>query len=241
MPNTALPMFYRQPRPLNAEQHANLSLVVAKDYRFAAITNSVPVVAAEFAVACKFFPIVFADGPMPQPVALLGLRDGENLSVDAEGNWADGVYLPAYVRRYPFIFFENEDKSKYTLCIDEAAPSLASNDENPLFDKDGPTETTNKALEFCRDFQGHLAYTAEFMEALAASDLLVDNRADITLKNGSKFALGGFKIIDEARFGKLPDSEFLRWRERGWLALVYCHLVSISNMAALVERVAARA
>jgi hypothetical protein len=240
MANSALPMFYRQPRPLNPEQHANLSLVVAKDYRFAAITNSVPVVAAEFPVACRFFPIVFADGPAPQPVVLLGLRDGENLSVDADGKWTEGVYIPAYVRRYPFIFFENEDKSQYTLCIDEAAPSLASNDENPLFGKDGPTETTKKALEFCREYQGHLASTAEFVAELVAADLLIDNRADISLKNGAKFALGGFKIIDEARFAKLSDAEFLHWRERGWLALIYCHLISISNMATLVERVAAR-
>ena len=37
--------------------------------------------------------------------------------------------------------------------------------------------------------------------------------------------MSGFKVIDEAKFNKLPDEEFLRWRANGWLPLVYCHAV----------------
>ena len=60
----------------------------------------------------------------------------------------------------------------------------------------------------------------EFARALAEADLLVENRADITLPDGQRLAMSGFKVIDEAKFNKLPDEEFLRWRANGWLPLV---------------------
>ena len=67
--------------------------------------------------------------------------------------------------------------------------------------------------------------------------MLVENRADITLVNGQRLAMSGFKVIDEARFNKLPDDEFLRWRANGWLALVYCHLLSINTWPSLINQV----
>ena len=42
-----------------------------------------------------------------------------------------------------------------------------------------------RALEFCRDYQNQHAYTMEFARALAEADLLVENRADITLPTAS--------------------------------------------------------
>ncbi|WP_312905596.1 MULTISPECIES: SapC family protein [Pseudomonadales] len=234
MTEKTLPAFYQKPRPIHAEQDANLALAETANYLFAASSNSVPLVAAEFTLACKHFPILFADGDKPLPVALLGLRSEENLFVDAEGKWQAG-YVPAYVRRYPFIFMENADKSEYTLCIDEAAPGLVDDGERRLFNDGKPTELLDNALAFCRDYQGHHAFTSEFVEALAKAELLVDNRADVSLATGQKLSLAGFKVIDEAKFNQLPSEEFLRWRERGWLHLVYCHFISMSNWASLID------
>jgi len=73
-----------------------------------------------------------------------------------------------------------------------------------------------------------------------AADLLVDNRADVTLNDGGKLSLAGCKVIDEIRFNRLGDTEFLQWRERGWLALAYSHFISTGNWGALVDRVAQR-
>jgi hypothetical protein len=233
---TALPLFYKQPRPLNTELHANHSLARYPDFSFANQTNSVPLLASEFTAACKHYPIVFAIADGAQPVALLGLRNGENLFVDVEGQWASGHHIPAYVRRYPFIFLESEDKLQFTLCIDEAASVVHSGTDNPFFKDDRPTDLTNKALEFCRAFQGEYAYTQEFAKALAEADLLIENRADITLSSGEKLSMSGFRVIDEKRFNTLPDATFLNWRDRGWLHLVYCHLMSTGNWGGLIDR-----
>ncbi len=238
MTTTSLPLFYVQPRPLNPGVHGNLSLANDQGYAYAAKTNSVPLVASELPTACRHFPIVFNDGPQPMPLAVLGLRDGENLFVDAAGKWRDGTYIPAYIRRYPFIFMENADRSQFTLCVDEAAGSVVTGRDSPFFDEAGaPTALTNNALDFCRDYQNQHVYTLEFAKALAEAGLLVDNRADVTLADGQRLALSGFKVVDEARFNQLPDETFLRWRAKGWLALVYCHLVSINTWPTLVNQV----
>ena len=63
--------------------------------------------------------------------------------------------------------------------------------------------------------------------------------AEVTLKSGEKLALGGFRIIDEGKFNALSSEVFLEWRQRGWLHLVYSHLMSLSNWAGLVDRTAA--
>ena len=239
MTTTALPVFYKQPRPLRAEQDASLGLAEASDYRFATTSNSVPLVAAEFTQVCKHYPIVFAEGEKPQPVALLGLRSGENLFVSEQGQW-QANYVPAYVRRYPFIFMENSDKSEYTLCIDEAAAGVSNEGGRPLFEDGKPTALVENALAFCRDYQGHHVFTNGFVEALVEAGLLNDNRADVTLATGEKLSMGGFKVIDETRFNQLPAETLVLWRERGWLHLVYCHFISMSNWAELIDLTTAR-
>jgi len=235
MTSTALPLFYVRPRPLQPKLHDKLSLAPQAGYGFAKRTNSVPLVAGEMANACRHFPIVFAGGAQPSTAAVLGLRDQENLFVAADGQWRAGAYIPAYIRRYPFIFVENEDQSQFTLCIDEEAASVVEGDGNPLFDPAGePTELTRHALEFCRDYQHQHAYTMEFCRAVSDAGLLIENRADITLPDGQHLSLTGFKVIDENKFNQLPDEVFLRWRAKGWVALVYCHLISINTWSTLI-------
>lgn len=236
MTDPTLPLFYKSPRPMQAVRHADLSLRAEPNYAFAAGTNSVPLMAAEFAAACKQFPILFADGPVVQPVALLGLRTGENLFVDANGNWEDAAYIPAYVRRYPFIFLENADQ--LTLCIDETADAVVPGRDNPFFVDGQPSALTNNALEFVKEVQAQNGYTTEFAAAVTGAGLLSEKRADITLNNGERLSLAGFKVIDELAFNQLPAETLAEWRDRGWLGLVYAHLISVSSWSGLVDRLA---
>jgi SapC. len=236
MTDPTLPLFYKSPRPLLADRDGDRSLRTEVSLAFAAGTNSVPLMAAEFTAACKHYPILFTDTAAAQPVALLGLRAAENLFVDADGRWEEGAYIPAYVRRYPFIFLESADKSEFTLCIDEAADAVIEGRDNPFFVDGQPTELTGNALTFVKEFQAQGVFTAEFAQAVVDAGLLVDKRADISLVNGERLSLAGFKVIDEVLFNQLPAEELLAWRERGWLGLVYAHLISISSWTGLVDR-----
>src|SRR5689334_16161317 len=68
-------------------------------------SHALPITFAEMPQVARDYPIVFikpADGAALRAIALLGLKPGENLFVDARGRWRDDVYRPAYLRRYPF-------------------------------------------------------------------------------------------------------------------------------------------
>lgn len=233
----SLPLFYRQPRVLHPAQHGGLSLAREAGYGHAAGAHAVPLLAAEIPSACRQLPVVFTTGAHPTPVAVLGLRAGHNALVDADGQWRAGSYIPAYVRRYPFIFVEDEARNELTLCIDEAAAAVVPGSDNPLFDADGqPSATTRSALAFCRDYQAHHLLTREFGDALADAGLLIEQQADITLLDGQRLTLDGFQVVDEAKFKGLSQKRFQQWRTKGWLPLVYAHLLSIGSWASLVDR-----
>lgn len=241
MTERLLPLFYQSPTVLRPAAHGGRSLAPQGNYRFAARSNAVPLVAEEIAVAGRHFPVVFSEGDTPHPVAVLGLRGQHNLFVDEAGRWREGVYVPAYVRRYPFIFHENTAGNELTLCIDEASELLIDGRDNPLFDAQGePTALTRNALAFCRDFQAQHQLAVAFTRALIEADLLVDHRADVTLTDGQRLSLSGFKVIDEKRLAKLPDATFLQWRRQGWLPLIYGHFFSVGAWSGLIDCTATR-
>lgn len=230
---SALPLFYRDPQPLSAVQHGDWRLKDG-DAAFAAGTPFVPVVVSEIAAAARCYPVVFSAGEGAQPVAVLGLEQ-RNLFV-ADGRWAEGAYVPAYVRRYPFGFIATVNPDGFALAIDAASERLAASGEEgaALFDGDQPTQLTQEAMAFCKVFQGEAAATQAFGEALRAQDLLIDRRADVTLPDGRKLGLDGFQIIDTERFAKLDEAVVLDWHRRGWLALVHFHLASLERFGALL-------
>lgn len=232
-------MFYRAPRPLDSRRHAGKRLRAVTDLGFARATNAMPLNGIEFLLAVKHYPIVFTASDPAAAVAVVGLRERENLYLRSDGSWEPGAYVPAYVRRYPFIFLEDRERGQFVLCIDEAAEALSEVEGELLFDGDQPGPAGTRARDFCTAFQGQNQATRAFADAVAATGLLVENRAQIVLKDGRAMGVAGFRVIDEAKFNALPDETILDWRRKGWLPLVYCHLISASNWANLVDRAAA--
>ncbi|MBF0126705.1 MAG: SapC family protein, partial [Magnetococcales bacterium] len=104
----ALPVLYKNPIPFNAEVVGLRQLKSRGDYFFARDAHQVPAYAHEFSIGCMHYPIVFVyDGDgVVMPLFLLGFREGENRFVDHAGQWLVD-YVPAYVRRYPFVLEEN--------------------------------------------------------------------------------------------------------------------------------------
>lgn len=236
----ALPLFFRQIEVLSPQRHADLAVKAQGTYAFAAKANSVPVNALEFGLVSHNYPIVFSNDERSLPVAVLGLQAGENLYVDEAGRWERGQYVPAYVRRYPFIALAPQNSTEYALCVDVASELLEPGGARRLFESGQPSELTKKALEFCQTYQTQQEATRQFVEAVAKHKLLVPRAAKVTLHSGTQRALSGFRIIDEHKFNALGDNIFLDWRRRGWIGLVYAHLASQACWPALVERASRR-
>ena len=236
----ALPLFYKDPRPLHTARHAGKGLRKPVDYRFAAAAHAVVLHAQEFRLAATHYPIVFADEASSMPLAVLGFRDGENLFVDASGAWAEGTYIPSYVRRYPFATGRGAKEGEQILYLDEGSELIVDLDSSPdaeaLFVDGAPGERTKQALESCVAFGQQTAVTTAFIEEVKARGLLGAKEVRLDLPAGGAQRLTGMRVIEEDKFNALSDEAVLEWRRKGWLPLVYWHWASMDNFFRLVRR-----
>lgn len=235
-PQNQMPLFYENPMPLDAKQHKDLGLKKDFGLSFTNKVNAVPVNMIEMPQICHFYPIAFSPDENATPVALLGLRDGENLFVNDKGEWAKDTYIPAYIRRYPFIFSEMAGGDQLTLCIDMNDNVIDEKSEQKFFgDDEKPSELAQNALEFCKSYHAAAQQTVQFSKALAESGLLVERAAEINLGDDKKINFSGFRIIDEQKLAELPDETFMEWRKKGWLPFLYAHLFSGAQWQRLIQ------
>jgi hypothetical protein len=232
-------MFYKKPVTIDRVTHRDLRFKpLAKGYSYAAKTNSIPVVAAEFVDVCREYPIVFVTDQHGGgvPLVLTGLRDSENLFVNAEGHW-DNTYVPAFVRRYPFVLQGDEDSERFGVMIDEEADGYAAEDGERLFAEDGTeSEMLNGILELLNNFRTHTAQTTNMVKHFVELDLLIPRMVSVNTQKGETFTLDGFSVINEERMNALTDIELLALARNGHLACIYAHLISLPN----IQKIAAR-
>lgn len=235
--------FYQKVVALNSGVHRNLRFAANEtDFSFARDTTAVLLAGVEFAEAGREYPIVFIRGQDKQmrPVALLGVRDGENLFIDGQGKW-DARYIPAFVRRYPFVMAEGGANGQLVVCIDESCPALNAGHGDLLINAEGKLEPRmNEIVQFLQNFQREFARTELITRQLDELGLFVQQGARFDTSAGETFQLNDFYLIDEARFGQLADDQLPRLFRSGALGLVYLHLASLGNMRKLLDRVAAR-
>jgi len=232
-------LFYENPVALNKVDHKDMKIKpMVNNYKFAAKTNSVILAGVEFTEAAKEYPIVFAQsGERIVPVALLGLRNEENLFVLEDGTW-DARYVPAFVRRYPFVLAETgEDGNQRVVCIDESFDGFSKEDGEPLFDGEEATPILQQALDFLEEYQKQYMRTEVFIKRLQDCDLLVSLNAKIDMADGAQFALTGLLAMDEKKLLALSDEKSLEFFRSGELAWVYCHLMSLGCMGGMVQRI----
>jgi len=230
-----LPLFYKNPVLLSRARHGKMSFKPLKDYSFARDVNSVPVHIGEFPLVVRHYPIVFTKTPPVAAVAILGIAKGQNLFVDEQGRWKEDAYIPAYVRRYPFILQDNPMEQKLALCIDEGADAFEMNGSQPFFENGDISDVTRRALSFCDEFRNLMEISSTFCEFLEKDGVLEEKSAEITLARGEKRRLQDFRIIDEAKFDKLPDKRILQYRKRKFLHPAYLQMVSINNWLVLSD------
>jgi hypothetical protein len=224
------PLFYQNIVPLDRARHRDLRLVRdKKPFAFAATSHIIPAVVDEFASAARFMPIVFIPAaPHPSPVFLVGARTGQNLYVDGDGKWID-PYVPAFVRRYPFMLGTSEAASS-VICIDDKYEGLRQKGAGDrLFAEDGAdTPLLQECARLTETYFAAAKRTETFLETLAALQLLRSVTIEIRTESGASTALHGFLTIDETRLNALPDANFLKLRADGFLSAIYAHLFSLT-------------
>jgi hypothetical protein len=233
----SFPLFFQKPVALDLAHHGKAGVVATQDYGFARDTNSIVLNGIEFVEAAKCYPIVFTQTELPLPCAVLGL-ERENYFVDAKGRWKEDAYIPAYVRKYPFVFMDASEQKQLILCIDEGAPQFKkSGGKNtlPLYNGDQPSTLIKNALEFCTSYHNHYVITRSFCKEIRDAGLLVPSQSNAKLANGRTIDLGNFQMIDEQKLNSLPDETILAFHKKGWLPLIYFSLMSGSHWKKLAD------
>ncbi len=240
--NTAplLPLFYKKVVPLNKDVHGELYIEAVEGYQHTNETNSIYIAAVEFLQVSKEYPIVFAKAGDDNvfPVALLGLQQNQNLFVDDKGKWT-ADYIPAYVRRYPFILATPDEKeATFTVCIDESFPGFNTAKEGkPLFDKKGEQlEILDQAVDFLKDYQNHVQLTTQFCENLSKLDILEPMQANIERADGDKTSLGGFMGVNREKLKALKPAQLAELVKSDQMELIFAHLASLLNIKGLMNR-----
>jgi SapC len=232
-------MFYEKPVLLNRESHRGKKIAPSTSFAFAKKANSLYMAGVEFTEACKEYPIVFTHVGTDKivPVAMLGLREGENLFVSADGQWR-ASYVPAFVRRYPFVLSELPGQ-QMGVCIDEGYAGLSEQHGELLFDgKGNNTPFLQGALDFLNRYQVEYLRTDRFCQRLKDMGLLMEMNAKADLFDGSSFMINGLMVVDERKLLQLPDALALEVFKSGELGWIYAHLVSLPNLNRLVDKLA---
>lgn len=234
------PLFYKKVVPLNKEIHGELYLEGVEGYAHTKETNSIYIAAIEFLQISKEYPIVFAQAGDNKvfPVALLGIQKNSNLFVDNKGNWTAN-YIPAYVRRYPFILATPDDsEATFTVCIDESFPGFNTAKEGqPLFDEKGEQlDIMKQAVDFLKDYQSHVQLTTLFCENLSKLDILEPMQANIERADGDKSSLGGFMGVNRDKLTALKPAQIAELLKTDQMELIFAHLASLSNLNGLLKR-----
>ena len=232
-------LFYEHAVPVSGQRHRDWSLDARTEYEFAGQTNAVPLAAVEFPVAAMEYAIVFMGSEEAVlPAVILGLKPDENVYLDEQGKW-NASYIPAFVRRYPFVFSKSKDEGKLLLCIDEEYSGWNQEDRGKrLFDANAErTEYLDNILKFMQEYQKQSDRTQAFCRKLKALDLLEPMTARFKLPSGDKAALTGFMAIDRDKLKALPGEKLAELAGTGELELMYVHLQSMRNFSAMLKRI----
>lgn len=225
-------------QPLNKNVHGKTKLKAQKNFKQVESQHLVPLVVHEFSRASAEFPVVFvknSDNGTFQPVALFGLKPGENLFT--AGEYWGGTYVPAAVTHFPLALVpESQDSDNYMVIIATDNEVVNEEEGQALFEENGDeTEYLAKRKEAMASYLEHSHITRMFTKELADKDLLVQQNLEIDL-NGEKIAINGLYLVNEKKLNELSDEEYLELRKRGFLGPIFAHLNSMHQVHRLVQK-----
>ena len=235
-------LVYESAVPVSKARHAGWSIEAGSDFAFSRKVNSVPLMAVEFPAAAAEYAVVFAGNEdAVMPAVILGMRENENLYLGPLGGW-QAKYVPAFLRRYPFVFSSPDEGKNFVLCIDEGFPGFNQEGRGEKLFGDGkPTPYVDNVLKFLQSYQVEFQRTQAFCKKLRELNLLEPMRAQVTLDSGEHRTLTGFMAVNRARLKTLSGEKLVEMARNDELELLYAHLHSMRNFVAMRERFAAAA
>lgn len=230
-------LIYETAVPVSASRHSD-SYVERGGYGFSRNVNAVPLTAVEFVPAAAEYAIVFTGtDEVVMPAVILGMRGEENAYIDSANEW-HAKYIPAFIRRYPFIFSSTNDGQTLTLCIDEDYAGFNREKRGQaLFGEDGkPTPYVDNVLNFLQEYQSQFQRTQAFCKKLRELGLFEPMQATLSLDTGERLSLTGFMAVNRDKLKALSGEVLAELAKTDELELIYLHLQSMRNLTNMKDR-----
>lgn len=238
-PALGLPLFYNQLQPLSSSVHGEWRARRIDSAPFLANAHAVPLTVEEFGPAQRHFPIVFSVGDNPVPLALMGLNEGVNVFLGEDGRLINDVYVPAYVRRYPFMLAKLRPESEeLSLCFDPTADAVGQFEEgDALFTGGQPSDATQAILGFCEQFEQAGQRTAVFLKEVQDHKLLTEGEVAVQPDGAAQpYIYRGFQMVAEEKLRELRGDQARKLIQSGTMALIYAHLFSLTLIREIFGR-----
>ena len=236
---TGLPVLYNDLVPLSSDQHATWGTKALEGATFLKNQHAVPVIIDEFVQVQRHFPIIFAAADNPVPLALMGLNEGVNVFLDDKGKFNEPLYVPAYIRRYPFMLAQlGPNPQELSLCFDPTSGAVdPDGDVVKLFEDGQPSQGTKSILQFCESFEEGAQRTGAFLKELQDLDLLMDGEVSIQPEGAEQpYIYRGFKMVNEEKLRDLRGDQLRKMMQNGMLTLIMAHLFSLDLMREVFGR-----
>lgn len=216
---------------INSQSMANSAIKTNAWLDAAATAQLIPVNISEFKLVCTHMPIIFSPIGKPMPIAITSFLSGTNSFVK-NGQWNTNTYIPAALRRYPFVLGDANSEGKRPLYIDSTA--ISEEYENKLFKEDDGKQKNEKilddAIKYCKDYDDYLNTTENVIDLLDKLDLFKETQLVIKNKDGIEKKTGIFKIIDNDKYRNLSDENIITLQKNHALWIIHTHIVSMSKV-----------
>jgi hypothetical protein len=227
------------PVPLQKDRHANLKVTESGDYTRYKDLHLIPVITQDFFTLGAEFPVVFvkdSNGEQFVPVAIMGLREGQNLFCQTE-EWKARV-IPIRFNNAPFSLVRVDDTSdKIAILVDEESSMLSQTEGEPLFKADGEkTPYLEQRMDLMLKSAEQTVQTEAICKIFKEKDLLVTQQLQLQHRQDSpRYNIDGVYTVDEKKLNALSDEEFLDLRKQGVIPLIYAHLSSLQQLRRVSE------
>ena len=197
-----------QTAPLDNVAHAELGLRRAAGSAFGDPAGQVEVFLPELPQVQREYPILFTrqDDGTARPVALLGIEPDE-LAFERGGTW-DARYIPALVRKGPFLLSSGGDEPIVHIQLDHPKVTRGASDAEPLFlDHGGHAPALEDALDALRLIHAGLEPTRQMAAALDGAGLIQPLAINVAVTETKSVTFENFfAILPEALDALSPEA-----------------------------------
>jgi len=223
---------YKNVKILNPKEHSFYRYTTPDNLYFAKDLNLIPITFSEIKLLCCDFPIVIIKNKEEYMLTLL-VGEKTNQALDENGKW-QGEYLPAFIRKYPFILSNIENQEQLHLGFDMESGCFSSPEGQALFEADGtPTHIITESMSLLENIAKEMQITGGILAKLAEYEVLEQSSYTITKEGEESRAVGGFFVINREKISKLQDEQLLQISKNGWMEMIELHTLSLKNISKL--------